>query len=140
MCALRLSGRPYRYKVSVLSLGRDWTCRAAVPERRVFESGNKAERSAPIGSNVDGAHPRGPRDPTPAGRVARRKKTHHPSCILCTLRSGGTGRSPRRSGNERASRRVDESRERHADRAVGVRLAASGDTPTIRRRARRAVT
>lgn len=121
MCAL--SGRPYRYKVSVLSLGRDWTCRAAVPERRVFESGKM-----PIGSNVDGAHPRGPRDP---GVVARRKKTHvygPDRGPVCPVR------------NERASRRVDESRERHADRAVGVRLAASGDTPTIRRRARRAVT
>ena len=109
--------------------------RRAVPERRVFESGNKAERSAPIGSNVDGAHPRGPRDPTPAGRGAPQKD---PSPIVYSvLRSGGTGRSPRRSGNERASTgsRTESGTSR------GTRRRRSGTwARTIRRRARRAVT
>ena len=82
----------------------------------------------------------GPTREGPATRprrvVARRKKTHHPSCILCTLRSGGTGRSPRRSGNERASTgsRTESGTSR------GTRRRRSGTwARTIRRRARRAV-
>ena len=110
--------RPKRPTVPVQSLGLE--SRPGLVERRVFESGKM-----PIGSNVEGAHPRGPRDP---GVVARRKKTMYtgPDRPVCPVRN-----EPPRG----ASRRVDES---GTPIAVGVRLAASGDTPTIRRRARRA--
>ena len=105
--------------------------RRAVPERRVFESGNKAERSAPIGSNVDGAHPRGPRDPTPAGRGAPQKDPSDPSCILyygpagpAGLRAGPGTSEPQRAQERRAARA--------AARAVGVAVHGPGRSGDVR--------
>ena len=87
--------------------------RRAVPERRVFESGNKAERSAPIGSNVDGAHPRGPRDPTPAGRGAPQKDPSPIVSFCITVRRDRPVSAPVR---ERASLNGLKNGERHEPR------------------------
>ena len=68
-------------------------------------------------------------------RVVARRKNHPSPIVYSVLRSGGTGRSPRRSGNERASTgsRTESGTSR------GTRRRRSGTwARTIRRRARRA--